>query len=245
MAFIDEFSFSFDRNSKFWFIIVLAIIKTNPFSHHLSKCNQSFKIWTFSAFLYISETTRTNFFKISSNNLHNAYNIQIQPGLKAKLQLINLYFKSNNKLVIHKSVNLRAQVHVTFEGKAKLFQSELIALYVHPKNSKHLRSHYRLGLENKFLENKSGEFFALDRCTLQILANKSGGVLTNVLYFLSYSPRTECGISQFFKTNCTQPILELSFWLGKLGSPNQLEFHRSVCALQNNNNNIAKEKKQQ
>ena len=33
-------------------------------------------------------------------------NIQIQPGLKAKLPLINLYFKSNNKLVIHKSVLL-------------------------------------------------------------------------------------------------------------------------------------------
>ena len=40
----------------------------------------------------------------------------------------------------------------------------MIALYVHPKNSNHLRSHLRaraldhsrLGLENKFLENKSG-----------------------------------------------------------------------------------------
>ena len=29
-------------------------------------------------------------------------------GLKAKLSLINLLFKSNNKLVIHKSVNVRA-----------------------------------------------------------------------------------------------------------------------------------------
>ena len=45
---------------------------------------------------------------------------------------------------------------------------ELIALYVHPKNSNHLRSHLRaimaldhsrLGLENKFLENKSGRIF--------------------------------------------------------------------------------------
>ena len=63
---------------------------------------------------------------------------------------------------------------------------ELIALYVHPQDSKHLRSHSRaimaldhsrLGLENKFLENKSGSiFFAFDRFTLQILANKSGGV---------------------------------------------------------------------
>ena len=64
----------------------------------------------------------------------------------------------------------------TFEGKAKLFYSEtsdieLIALYVHPKNSNHLQyhiqepvcsraimalDHSRLGLENKLSENKSG-----------------------------------------------------------------------------------------
>ena len=44
----------------------------------------------------------------------------------------------------------------------------MIALHVHPKNSNHLRSHSgaimaldhsRLGLENKFLENKSGRIF--------------------------------------------------------------------------------------
>ena len=35
-------------------------------------------------------------------------NIQIQPGLIAKLPSINLYFKLDNKLVIHKSVHLRA-----------------------------------------------------------------------------------------------------------------------------------------
>ena len=43
----------------------------------------------------------------------------------------------------------------------------MIALYVHPKNSNHLRSHLRaraldhsrLGLENKFFENKSGRIF--------------------------------------------------------------------------------------
>ena len=34
----------------------------------------SLKIWTFSAFLYISETTRTNFFKISPLYLHNVNN---------------------------------------------------------------------------------------------------------------------------------------------------------------------------
>ena len=37
--------------------------------------------------------------------------------------------------------------------------------------------HSRLGLENKFLENKSGRIFlAFDGFTLQILANKSEGV---------------------------------------------------------------------
>ena len=60
---------------------------------------------------------------------------------------------------------------MTFEGKAKWFWSktsyiELIALYVHQKHSNHLRSHSRaimaldhsrLDLENKFLENKSGQ----------------------------------------------------------------------------------------
>ena len=47
---------------------------------------------------------------------------------------------------------------------------ELIALYVHPKNSNNLRSHLRaimaldhsrLGLENKFLEKKSGRIFGV------------------------------------------------------------------------------------
>ena len=55
---------------------------------------------------------------------------------------------------------------------------ELIALYVHPQDSKHLRSHSRaimaldhsrLGLENKFLENKSGRIF----CFRQVYFTKS------------------------------------------------------------------------
>ena len=54
---------------------------------------------------------------------------------------------------------------------------ELIALYVHPKNSNQLRSHLRartldhsrLGLENKFLENKSGRIF----CVRQVYFTKS------------------------------------------------------------------------
>ena len=60
---------------------------------------------------------------------------------------------------------------------------ELIALYVHPKNSNHLRSHLtaimtldhkRLGLENKFLESKSGRIFLRlpSLLALENLANK-------------------------------------------------------------------------
>ena len=55
---------------------------------------------------------------------------------------------------------------------------ELIALYVHPKNSNHLRSHLRaimaldqstLGLENKFLETNQAKFL----CVRQVYFIKS------------------------------------------------------------------------
>ena len=55
---------------------------------------------------------------------------------------------------------------------------ELIALYVHPKITNHLRSHLiaimaldhsRLGLENKLLDNKSGRIF----CVRQVCFTKS------------------------------------------------------------------------
>ena len=36
--------------------------------------------------------------------------------------------------------------------------------------------HSRLGLENNFWKTNQAEFFALDKFTLQNLANKSGGV---------------------------------------------------------------------
>ena len=111
---------------------------------------------------------------------------------------------------------------------------ELIALYVHPKNSNHLRSHLRaimaldrsrLGLENKFLENKSGRFF----CVRQVYVIKSCQPIrwrgTSFLYFLyiasepkqhtmrrcfyhtglRQNARYYC-ISQFCKTNCTHSI---------------------------------------
>ena len=57
-------AFSFLRSSKLTRFLTTSISAT------------SFKMWTFSAFLYISETTRTNFFKISSHNLHNVYIIR-------------------------------------------------------------------------------------------------------------------------------------------------------------------------
>ena len=57
----------------------------------------------------------------------------------------------------------------------KKFYIEFIALYVHPKNSNPLRSHLRammaldhgrLGLENKFLENKSSRIFDVQQVYL-------------------------------------------------------------------------------
>ena len=70
---------------------------------------------------------------------------------------------------------------------------ELIALYVHPKNSNHLRSHLRaimaldqstLGLENKFLETNQAKFF----CVRQVYFIKSCQQIwwrvTSLLFFL-------------------------------------------------------------
>ena len=70
---------------KFWWIFVLAILKANSFSHHLYKCNFIQNL-NFYAFLYINETTPTNFSKISSHNLHNVYN---KVTLKLSLRLIH------------------------------------------------------------------------------------------------------------------------------------------------------------
>ena len=85
---------------------------------------------------------------------------------------------------------------MTFEGKAKLFYSEtsyieLIALYVHPKISNHLRSHSkaimaldhnRLGLKNKFLENKSGRIFLRSTGLLYRFLPTNLGVCKPVFY---------------------------------------------------------------
>ena len=42
----------------------------------------------------------------------------------------------------------------------------------------------RLGLENQFLEKKSGRIFCVRQVYFTKLANKTGGVWTNLLYFL-------------------------------------------------------------
>ena len=107
---------------------------------------------------------------------------------------------------------------------------ELIALYVHPKNSNHLRSHLRaimaldhsrLGLENKFLENKSGRIF----CVRQVYFTKScqqvwgrvnqpfilfihhiwgETVLWGAVFIIQTSDRMQ--YFKFWNTNCTHSI---------------------------------------
>ena len=66
---------------KFWCVFVPAILKTNPFSHHLSKYN-FIKIWTFSAFWYISEANRTNLFQKSLHIIFIMYIIMSETFIK-------------------------------------------------------------------------------------------------------------------------------------------------------------------
>ena len=84
----------------------------------------------------------------------------------------------------------------------------------------HIQDHSRLGLENKFLENKSRRIFLRSTGLLYKFLPTNLGVLNQPYinfirrwapvfihhiwgeqYYLSYRPRTECSISQFFKTN--------------------------------------------
>ena len=91
---------------------------------------------------------------------------------------------------------------MTFEGKAKWFWSktsyiELIALYVHQKNSNHLRSHSRaimaldhskLGLESKFLKKKSGRIFCFRQVYLiyKILPTNLGCLIQSFILFIHH-----------------------------------------------------------
>ena len=114
------------------------------------------------------------------------------------------------------------------EGKKSYI--EFIALYVHPKDSNHLRSHLRaitaldhnrFCLENKLLENKSGLIFCFRPVYFKKSCQEIWVRANQPLYFLyitsdvkqyyeelfvSYRPQTKCSISEFFKTNCTHSI---------------------------------------
>ena len=78
--------------------------------------------------------------------------------------------------------------------------------------------HSELYLENKFLENKSGRIFCLRQVYFTKSCKRNPGMCKPTFYtflhitskvkqyYLPYTPRTECSISQFFKTNCSQSI---------------------------------------
>ena len=115
-----------------------------------------------------------------------------------------------------------------FGVKQTLYRVD-IALYVQTKNSlwSHLWAimvldHSRWGVENKFLENKSGRIFCV-RQVYKFLPINLGACKPSFIYlfflyttseekeyyealFLSYRPRTRCSISQFFKTNWIHSI---------------------------------------
>ena len=110
---------------------------------------------------------------------------------------------------------------------------ELIALYVHPKNSNHLRSHLRaiMALDHSRLglENKSGRIF----CFRQVYFTKScqqiwGCVNQPFILFIHHiwgetvlwgtvfiTKTSDRSISQFCNTNCTYSIfrtIEARVW---------------------------------
>ena len=113
--------------------------------------------------------------------------------------------------------------------------SHRVDLYVHPKNSNHLRLHSRaitaLDYSRLGLENKSGRIFCVRqvyftkscqqiwRCVNQpfiLFIHHTWGDLKQYYeaLYLSYRPRTECSLSLFFKTNCTQSIFRtINRWL--------------------------------
>ena len=92
----------------------------------------------------------------------------------------------------------------------------------------HIQDHSRLGLENKFLENKSRQIFLRSTGVLYKFLPTNLGVFKPTFYnfytphlrwnstILSYRARTECGISQFFETNCTHSIFRTSQTVRKL-----------------------------
>ena len=76
---------------------VFSFLRSCKLTRFLTTCLSatSFKIWTFSRFLCISETAQTNFFlKISSNNLRNVYNIYTFDQFWEEKKLVFLLFVS-------------------------------------------------------------------------------------------------------------------------------------------------------
>ena len=79
-----------------------------------------------------------------------------------------------------------------------------------------IQDHSRLGFENKLLENKSGRILLRSTGLLYKFLPTNQGVFKPTFYNFytshlrwnstTYRPRTECSISQFVKTNCTQSI---------------------------------------
>ena len=89
--------------------------------------------------------------------------------------------------------------------------------------------HSRLGLENKFAENKSGRIFYVRQVYCTKSCQQIWVRVNNLLYFLyttsevkqyyealflSYRPQTKSSISQFFKINCTHSIFRTTEPLG-------------------------------
>ena len=129
---------------------------------------------------------------------------------------------------------------------------ELIALYLHPINSNHLRSHLwaimafghsRLGPGKLFLGKQIWPNWLRSTSLLyKILPAKWVRVKPFILFIhhiwsetvlwgavLSYRPQTEYSISHFFKTNCTHSIFRTTDCarglLGKLNRSNNFQNH--------------------
>ena len=90
--------------------------------------------------------------------------------------------------------------------------------------------HSRLGVENKFLENKSGRIFAFDKFTLQNLANKSGCVQIYLLYFLYITCEVKEHYEAPFLSYRPQTIGSFTIFQDKLHSFN-IQDHRSTRGL--------------
>ena len=113
---------------------------------------------------------------------------------------------------------------MTFEGKSETSYIELIALYLHPNNIKHLRSHSRaimalahsrFSLRNKFLENKSGRIFLRSTGLLNKFLPTNLGVSKPTFYTLYVIG--SCLYTSHVKWNST--IYRGSEWGRGVGGP--------------------------